>query len=473
MTRTTILVVAVAGLAGLAIGFLGFASPTMLGTPTGPQLKKVQRPVVHGYIPPPPESPRTEFALGADDVSNDRETPAVAVDAKGRVLLAWAIQKGENTRTIQLARSSDGGKTFDGPTPLRDVPIYKFTSQGKGKAMAFSTHVLPRLVAVGDEMYLAWVEAINGGPEVVEFLARSSDGGRTFGEPTRVHGKEASRPGFTTLSAAPDGTLLAAWLDGRAKKGQQPYFTTKPAASEGFEADRLVFAGSESKGICPCCDLATLRLPDGSDLVAFRNSDGGHRDVWVARAAKGSEFAPPTPLSPDRWTFDGCPHDGPSLTLDGDQVYAAWMSAHSGKNQVYAAKASAGDLAFRPLPLGHETGRTQGHPKLAQAGPGKVYAVWDESLDAAPAASSTPTAKGGHEGHQHGAARTGSGRAIMFAEGSNSFNSAWPVAPREGSFQLNPAIAINKEGMVLVAWNELDSSGKRVVLVLLDPAKGR
>jgi len=465
MTRTTILVVAAAGLVGLAIGFLGTSSPSKpVSNPTH-EVKKPPASESLAVVPRPEAGPtRTEFRLKNEDASNDRETPAVAVDAEGRVVLAWASQSGKSERTIYLAHSSDGGKTFDSPAPFRKVPIYSFMSQGK-KAMAFSTHVLPRLVATGDGIYLAWVESIQGGPEVVEYVARSGDGGKTFAEPMRVHGPKASRPGFTTLSAAPDGTLLASWLDGR-NRGQQPFFAAKPAASEGFEPERLVFAGPEGKGICPCCDLATLRLPDGSDLVAFRNSDAGHRDVWFARASRGGEFSPPTPLSPDHWAFEGCPHDGPSLALDGEQVYAVWMSAHSGKNRVYAARASANDLTFQPLPLNQSTTSAQGHPKLAVAGPGTLYAVWDESLDDG---SVAPAAKEGH-GHDHGSTPTGSGRAVMFAKANPGFESARAVAPRPGAFQLNPVVTVGPDGFVLVAWNEIDISGKQVVLVRLDPA---
>ncbi len=48
---------------------------------------------------------RSEFPLRPADVAEDRETPAVAVDADGRVLVAWATVSGENERTIHLVRS--------------------------------------------------------------------------------------------------------------------------------------------------------------------------------------------------------------------------------------------------------------------------------------------------------------------------------------------------------------------------------
>ncbi len=158
------------------------------------------------------------------------------------------------------------------------------------------------------------------------------------------------------------------------------------------------------------------------------------------------------------------------LTPDRTHAIAAWMSAHSGKNRLYVASASLPDLAFRTVELSPGTPGAQGHPKLA-AGPGRVFAVWDESLDAA-APASAPGHGEGH-GHGHGPMLSGTGRSIMLASsivnpdhtaGTPRFGPA-ALAPRSGSFQLNPAIAVGPEGAVIIAWNELDTTGKRVVVV--------
>jgi hypothetical protein len=456
MNRSLILVAVVTGSVGLAAGWVASGQRGTTATPSE----------YHSVKKPPASPARKEFELGTDDVANDRETPALAVDARGHVVLAWAKQSGANERTIYLARSADGGRTFDMPAPFRKVPIYKYTSKGKNGAVTYSTHVLPRLVATGDGIDLGWVEASKEGPPVHYYVARSVDGGKTFGEPISAHSDSAVKPGFTTLSASPDGTLLASWIDAR-NRAQQPFFSAKGAGSEVFEAERMVFAGPDSKGICPCCDLAAARLPDGSDVVAFRNSDSGHRDIWLAHAPRGGEFGPPKPLTADRWKFEGCPHDGPSLVLNSDRLNAAWMSAHSGRNRVYVASSPVGALAFESRELSPGTPGAQGHPRLVAAPTGALFAVWDESLD--PAATATPK----HE-HGHKAAMTGLGRVVMIAaagDGQSGFGVAEPIAPRDGAFQLNPALAVAPDGAVLVAWSEIDTAGKRVVFVRRDPAR--
>jgi hypothetical protein len=472
MSRTISLVVIAAALGGFAAGWMAFDTGTAApAPPAAAAVAPATAAATEEAQPASPVAARHRFALRPEDARNDRETPAIASDARGRVVLAWASQEGEAERTLYLARSSDGGATFSPPAAWRKVPIYRFSSKSKGREMAFSTHVLPRLAAGGDALYLGWVEAIDGGPEVAYFVAKSTDGGATFSEPARVHGPEAGRPGFTTLAVGPDGSVQCAWLDGRAK-AQQPYTSARPSGEAAFQPERLVYEGPDGRGICPCCDLAVARGEDGSEFVAFRNSDSGHRDIYVARSPAGSSgFEPPVPVSSARWAFDGCPHDGPSLALAGGRLRLLWMDAHTGKDRVYCASASPSALDFVARELNPRSPVSQGHPKLAVDAKGTQYAVWDEALGA----DASPAPEAGKDGHGHGRGPSlgGSGRAIMFASAAgDDFGPATPIAPRPGAFQIQPSIAVGPDGAVYAAWNELDTDGKGVVFVRLKPAAG-
>ncbi len=331
MTSKIARVLALAGIGGFAVGWLMFGgkAPDMALRPSHPAEEA-----------PATEQARKEFPLRPADVQADRETPAVAVDAKGRVLLAWASQTGELERTLTLARSLDGGRTFETPTLWRKVPIYRYASKSKGQEVMYSTHVLPRLVASGDSIHLGWVEAIDGGPSVAYYVATSSDGGLTFSDPVRAQGAEAVKPGFTALAVALDGSVVCGWLDGRAR-GARPYSSAKEGQSEGFESERLAFEGPDGKGVCPCCDVAVAQGLAGARFVAFRNSDSGNRDIFVA----GPDGL--VAVAPDHWKLDGCPHDGPSMTLADHRLDLVWMDAHTGKNRVYHASSPPDGLAFK------------------------------------------------------------------------------------------------------------------------------
>jgi hypothetical protein len=450
---------AAAGIGGFLVGWLTFANKPPQVPTVGPS---AEAPEPNSSAP---ATPRKEFALRPADAQADRETPAIAVDGRGRILLAWASQTGDSERTLTLARSSDGGKTFDPPVAWRKVPIYRYTSKSKGKDVAYSTHVLPRLASSGDSIHLGWVEAIDGGPGVAYYVATSADGGLTFSEPIRAHGAGAVKPGFTGMSVAPDGSILCAWLDGRTH-GQRPYAGVKSIHSDGFEPEQLVFEGPDGKGVCPCCDVAVAQSPDKTRFVAFRNNDSGNRDIVVSRSRPGDgRFSAPSPVAPDHWKLDGCPHDGPSLAVESDRLHLVWMDAHSGKNRVYVASSPSSDLAFAPRELAPGSTGAQGHPKLASSASRRLIVVWDESIGDAP----TPAPGGGHGEHGHAASLTGGGRAIMVATGSaDGFGPSKAIAPRPGAFQLQPSIALAPDGTAFVAWNEIDEDGKRVVFARVD-----
>ena len=463
MTKKTSRMMALAGIGGFAVGWLMFGSRPAEVSPAPSPTEVVETSSEE------PARPRMEFPLRPADTQADRETPAVAVDARGHVLLAWASQTGESERTLTLARSSDGGATFDPPVAWRKVPIYRYTSKSKGKDVAYSTHVLPRLASGGDSIHLGWVEAIDGGPRVAYYVATSTDGGLTFSEPIRAHGPEAVKPGFTGLSVAPDGSVLCAWLDGRAK-GQRPYTGVRNVHSEGFEPEQLVFEGPEGKGVCPCCDVSIVQSSGGVRFVAFRNNEGGNRDIVVSRSRPNDgTFEGPAPVAPGHWKLDGCPHDGPSMVLASDRLHIAWMDAHSGKNRVYLASSPESELAFAPRELAPGSTGTQGHPKLAATASGRLVAVWDESL------GETPSASGGSQGeHGHGPSLTGGGRAIMLATSTvDGFAPSKAISPRPGAFQLQPSIAIGPDGTAFVAWNEIDPDGKRVVFARVESPAGK
>jgi hypothetical protein len=394
------------------------------------------------------------FALLPADIRADRETPAIAADARGNVFLAWASQTGELERTLFLTRSTDGGANFATPVAFRRVPIHKKVSKMNGKERTFSTHVLPRLVTLGDALYLGWVEAIDGGPRVEYRIARSTNAGKTFGAPVPAHGDDAGRPGYTALSAGPDGRLVTAWLDGR-NHGQQPYVSVADASCT-FAPETLAYEGGGDKGVCPCCDVAAARAANGTTLVALRDSASGYRDIVVARA-NASGFDAPVPVSAEHWTFQGCPHDGPSLALAGETVHVAWMDAHNGKRRVHIAASPMAKLAFQARELAPDRPGEQAHPRLLSDGEGTLHAVWDEG-----SAATLPAAGE----HAHGAPPAGATRAIVYSssrDGGKTFAPARAVAPTAAGFQTQPALAVDAKGNCYFTWVEITSEGKRIV----------
>src|SRR2546429_647596 len=111
-----------------------------------------------------------------------------------------------------------GWLTFSNPNPPRPPPPPHVRTR------------VPRPDAAGAGLGLGGAEATDGAPAIRFLVARSHDDGQTFPTPAPAHGGDARRPGFTTLAAAPDGSLACGWIDGR-NQAQQPFFSIWPADS--------------------------------------------------------------------------------------------------------------------------------------------------------------------------------------------------------------------------------------------------
>jgi hypothetical protein len=345
-----------------------------------------------------------------------------------------------------VARSDDSGSTFDEPDSIRSFPTYRFDAVMRGQSHAMTLPALPRLTAHGNTFTLAWTEARAGRPELL--LATSTDGAKTFSEPTSVHGPEAGRPCFTALAVSATGQPAVAWMESRHGK-QQPFAVVPPSV------ESRVYAGPDGQGICPCCDLDTAWLPGGGFLVAFRNSRNGHRDIYLSRSDDdGKSFAEPQPVANWHWTFQGCPHDGPSLAVSSEHLHVAWMDGHDGPRRIRYAQGTHDGSTFEVRDLTALGTSEQGHPRLAVGPNQRLWAVWDEG----------PTTSSHHDHPRVG-------RMVAMARSHDDGATFAPpqlLDPRSETFQTRPEVACGPDGQAVIAWMELSATGKAVVVKRID-----
>ncbi len=243
------------------------------------------------------------------------------------------------------------------------------------------------------------------------FLARSSDGGRTFGAPARVNPDAGFPTGhtFADLAVAADGTVFVSWLDGTksdAWKREHPE-PAAGAAHAGMEEDdhhgamdhggqgpgsSVVVARSADGGrtfgapaevagnVCPCCRTALDVGPDDAVRVVWRHLwAGGERDPAIATSRDGGRtFGAPVRVHADRWAIDGCPHAGPSVAADADgRVHVAWFTGAEGRLGLWHAVSADGGATFAdPTPL--DAGAPLGQTRAARDGAGRVWLAWED-----------------------------------------------------------------------------------------------
>ncbi|MDP8960209.1 MAG: glycoside hydrolase, partial [Actinomycetota bacterium] len=112
-------------------------------------------------------------------------------------------------RHVFLARSKNGGRSFE-TTMVYQGPLQAAESAGE---LPQSGHNDRAMVAVDaadpSHVYVSWYQPGWGGVKSLSLVAVSTDGGRTFGEPTDISGERGGTQ--PRLAVGPDGTLHAAF----------------------------------------------------------------------------------------------------------------------------------------------------------------------------------------------------------------------------------------------------------------------
>lgn len=171
----------------------------------------------------------------------------------------------------------------------------------------------------------------------------------------------------------------AAEADGREFTGSSLFWTQIDDAGE------LAAGRSAAAGTCECCRLATARLPDGRPVVMWRHVfDGGERDHALGVFdGSGIEWKR---ASFEHWRIDGCPHHGPTLAADEKAgIHAAWFSGAAHARGLFYRRFDADWIVDEgatsgskesALPVG-DPDRLPAHPAIAVAGP-DVALAWRE-----------------------------------------------------------------------------------------------
>jgi len=259
------------------------------------------------------------------------QAPAqVAVGPDGTVYVAWqkAIPvpgREFPASELRLARSTDGGRSFE--------PAVTVNDDAGGPPSSHSFHDIA--VAADGTVYVSWIDsrerdraraagAAHPGtlPPPDVRVARSADGGRTFGP----------------------GVIVA-------------------------------------RGVCPCCRTA-LAVVGRTVYVAWRHVFPGEvRDIVVARSDDaGESFSAPVRVHADGWAIAGCPHAGPALAADpAGGLHVAWYTGRPDAAGLYAAWSADGGRSFGPpAPLVTGEWVAISRVRLAPAGPGTAWAAWED-----------------------------------------------------------------------------------------------
>lgn len=286
--------------------------------------------------------------------------PDLALDAHGRMLLAWMERGPGQERRVQLAIH----------TPARVWASPRTVAQGTNLiANAVDTpHVLATPDGTVWVQWLASSKAAAAGYDVM--LARSGDQGEHWGPRITVNDDGlAAEHGFAALWPQGKDQLGIVWLDGReqaaAAAGSMPMHHGQGATqvrSNVFDPklERATDSVLDVRS-CDCCQT-TVAMTRRGPLLAWRDRDVDEvRDIVTARLS-ASTWGEGRSVHRDAWRIEACPVAGPALAAQGNDVAVVWYTEAGGVPSLRLARSvDAGDRFQVPI------GVDEGHAVLGRA----------------------------------------------------------------------------------------------------------
>jgi len=327
----------------------------------------------------------------------ERSNSNPSIAASGAfVAVAWVVSGESGRADVYVSASADAGQTFGAPLLV------------SGSAGADVSGEQPPRVVISPRagrppaLQVVWTSKAASGTRLLD--VRSDDGGRRFSSPSLVAGSEApGNRGWESVAVTPAGDAFAIWLDHRElaagtttmnHAAHQPGATTADGAARA-QRSKLMFGAVDgggaaldvAAGVCYCCKTSLAADADGRFYAAWRHVYPGNvRDIAFTMSTDGGKtFAAPIRVSEDHWVLDGCPENGPALSVDARRrIHVVWptlLPAASGSTAepdlaLFYAMSSDGRRFTARQRIPSAAGAR--HPQLVIDELGALMAVWDE-----------------------------------------------------------------------------------------------
>ncbi len=301
------------------------------------------------------------------------EIRSLDVAASGPILhlLIGEFRPAENRTFLWHRRSDDNGLSWSPPV---QVDISGPAPYARGRGTDF------QIVAVGDNLTAVWLTAgpsrTGRGPLV---CARSSDGGRHW-QPAATPADDGTDcdHAFMDLAATPDGTIHALWLDARSGAGKGLIAASSRDFGATWAPNRVIDAQT-----CECCWNVLKSDALGNLYGLYRDVKPRDMTVTLSRDG-GTSWRSLPPGGNFNWDFNGCPHVGGALAVQGAgdtaRLHTLVWTGVINRAGLYYLTAAAPDFAWSPPQrIGGEHAR---YSDIAVNSAGVVVAAWTESLAA-------------------------------------------------------------------------------------------
>ena len=288
-------------------------------------------------------------AVRLSDVSYDSHTPSILVSNDGVFAIWMGIQSGRSD--IFFAKSADGGNTFGAPINL------SADTHGQSAYAAFAQK--------GKDVYVVWQTSLTGTADV--YLAKSTDGGDTFGKPVLI--SDSTKLAAFPQLAVSDNHVYFSWLEMAEDNSTNIVFAKSDDGANTIGNLTYMTSHSGNSG------LPKLVATGSQVYLVWEDNSQKNFEIYLRKSNDyGSTFDTPVDIS----TSSG-QSGTPQIVVSNDKVYAVWMDDTSGNFDILFAKSSDGGKSFGAPVNISKLHTDSGYPQLAVSGD-NVYVTWTQTI---------------------------------------------------------------------------------------------
>lgn len=294
------------------------------------------------------------------------QAPGLAAGPGGEIYVSWSSRKPRPdgvlfASDLQLARSLDGGQSFEPPVRVNeDRPL---------------AHAFEGVAAMPDgTVVVAWIDSREGAGRARTYVARVSAKGTAVEHVGRLDAGETCVCCRVAVTAGADRTAVL-WRRVFPGDVRDMVLALSRDGGRSFADPVRVHADGWSIAACPHRG-GRLAIDGRGRLHATWYTEGrdGRPRLLYARTSDGRRFAPPRRLDASPGTVPD--HVRLAATAAG-AVMAAWEDATPVRRRVLVRYAEAGDGAFGPIRPLSAAIKAWG-PDIAAAPGGDFWLAWHE-----------------------------------------------------------------------------------------------
>lgn len=429
--------------------------------------------------------PAVGGTLGVQGRANG--TPWVAADGR-LVAIVWGVAVAEKRSDVLLAVSRDGGATFTAPVRVNRVegearlggelpPRVVLVSRGAAGVTAGGAGVSGASRAsidAGREPEIVVLWTARGATTAIQ-VARSRDGGRTFGAPESLQAPDAAGDrGWPALAADARGVVHAIWLDHRGlaamKRGHVHGSGSGSGSSAGSGAAAAshsgATAGTSAGSASPASPASSTQAtsvasatPTAPVAAAATTASGDgvamaqRSSLFYARLGDAGDAGSTRVRTVERDLAPGVCYCCKTALVAGrgGELFAAWRHVYAGNRRdiAFAVSRDGGQTFAAPVRVSEDDWEINGcpddGPAMVVGTDGTVHIVW-------------PTVVGTGDDMQG---------ALFYAStrDGRTFTARQRIPTPDSPKPMHPQIALDAAGQLVVAWDEFVASRRRVARV--------